>query len=182
MPAVSARFPLRRQKAAGLFVIVLAALTAVPTAAVADDLGIDLMFGRARQRDGDRLLALAGNLTYLRDGWWLQPEVGYEQKLFPIFDGEDREITAGLRSEWPAGATARVYLGGGYANLRMDWGANRDRSDGWYARAGAMWQVGRGGFSMGVEGKITRAPDYRVWGSRFKAGGERIGLLLAWRI
>lgn len=165
----------------GLITLLGLALAA-PVAAQDLDLGLDLVVGRAWQREGDRLVSLAGTLSLQPAGWWVQPELGYETKFFPLFAGEDQEITAGLRSEWPAGDTARIWLGGGYANLRMDWGANRDRSDGWYARAGAMWAVGRGGFSMGVEGKLTRAPDFEAWGSRFKAGSHRIGLLMGWRI
>ncbi|HMW24434.1 MAG TPA: hypothetical protein PKC59_13445 [Burkholderiaceae bacterium] len=165
-----------------LLAAVLCAAAALPTAAAANDFGLDLVIGRANQRDGDTLLAVGGNVSYLVDGWWLHPEVGYEQKLFPVFSGEDRETTAGLRSEWPLGPRGRFFVGGGYANLRMHWGSNVEQSDGWYAHAGAMWTVGRGGFSMGVAAKMTRAPDYHPWGVTTRAGGERIGLLLSWRI
>lgn len=165
-----------------LLTAALALAGALPAPAVADDVGLDLVIGRARQRDGDTLLAVGGTVSYLVDGWWLHPEIGYEQKLFPFFSGEDGETTAGLRTEWPLGPRGRIILGGGYANLRMHWGSNTERSDGWYAHAGAMWTVGRGGFSMGVSAKMTRAPDYHPWGATTRAGGERIGLLLAWRI
>ena len=147
------------------------------------DIGIDLTVGRAVQRDGDRLLALGLHVAYLPAGWWIQPEVGYEAKLFPLFGGEDNEVTAGLRSEWPVG-TGRLWVGGGYAKLRRHWGSEVDHSEGWYARAGAMWPVGRGGFHMGFEGKLLRAPNFgSYWDSESaRAGSQRVGLLLGWRI
>lgn len=160
--------------------IALAALL-VPAAARADEFGIDLAVGRSVQRDGDRLLGVGVNAHWQPQGWWLRPEIGYETKLFPFFSGEDEEFSAGLRSEWPLG-NSRVWVGGGYARLGMHWGANSDRTEGWYARLGTMWPVGQSGFHMGLEGKLVRAADFHPWDTAVRAGSWRYGLLLGWRI
>lgn len=171
---------MQRSARSWLSAVVLAALLG-PTVARADDIGIDLAVGRSIQQDGDRLLAAGLNLSWQPSGWWIQPELGYESKLFPLFGGQNDEYTAGLRSEWQLG-NSRVWLGGGYTQLYRQWNATDDRLEGWYARAGAMWPVGRGGFHMGVEGKIVRVSAPEIPGSTNRAGSQRYGLLLGWRI
>jgi hypothetical protein len=157
------------------------AAMALPPAAQAGEWALDVTLGRSHQRDDESRLFAAGlNVAYVQPGWWVHPEIGQETRS-GFWSGDDREVTAGLRSEWPLG-NGRIWLGGGYARLSMDWGANRGHSNGWYARLGAMWPVGLRGFHMGVEGKASRGDDYHPWGVPTPTGANRIGLLLAWRI
>ena len=146
------------------------------------EVDLDLSFGLSEERqDSTNQWSFGALATFGEPDWWLKPEVGVQRKTDPVFGGLDREITVGAVKTWKF-ARNRVYVGGGYAHADFQQGANEGSSGGPFARAGIMWPIGGGRFSMGVDAKLAWLRPWRSFGVSTDAEYSQIALRMGWRL
>ena len=151
-------------------------------AAHAAEVDLDLSFGLSEERqDRTNQWSFGAMATFGEADGWLRPEVGIQSKTYPIFGGLDREFTVAGVKTWKFERN-RLYFGAGYAHASFEQGANRGSSNGPFARAGILWPIGGGRFSMGVDIKRAWLRPWQSFGANFDADYSQVALRLGWRL
>ena len=79
------------------------------------------------------------------------------------------------------GKNVRPYLGGGLASVGVivdfDFVDDSDQSFGWYANGGVFFRLGKK-FNIGIDARILRGTELRVFGTDFNADYDQLGMIL----